>query len=208
MRPAGLNRMGLAGRKAGPVRLGWGQPSATSGAQWGLARTPMNAQSAAMPDMPAKVASAKSSSAESVLAEPSADASNAAREGAAKARTRPKGAKPKPTAKSGGKKRSAAGMEPAAEASVAGPSPKPKPKPGRSAKRKPPRQTFLVAATFVAGDGPPRLRVYAAVVRGAAEALAAVRAELGPEVPVELTGKLSNRMAKALGLKPDEVRPV
>ena len=89
-----------------------------------------------------------------------------------------------------------------------------KPPSKRSAKasvkksRRPARKTFLVAATRTDVDGATALQVYTAVTRSPAEALAAVRAELGPDVAVELTGKLSNRMAKSLGLKPDEVRAI
>lgn len=137
-----------------------------------------------MPDKPAR----------SAPAETSADApppgEGTATTGPAKTGLHGKGGTAKPADKNGGKAK------------------KPPRKPGRSAKRTPPRQTFLVAATLAAGDGPPRLRVYAAVVRGPAEALAAVRAVLGPDASVELTGKLSNRTAKALGLEPGEVRLV
>ena len=74
--------------------------------------------------------------------------------------------------------------------------------------RLPSRKTFLVAATRLSDDGTTVLQVYAAVTRSPAEALAAARAELGPEVAVELTGKLSNRMAKGLGLEPGALRPI
>lgn len=153
-----------------------------------------------MPDKPAKPPDAV----ENDAARAAANAETAGFAEAVKAKPRRKGAKQRPASKRGGKKpaaKPAKSVKPAEGAAS--------PKPRRSTKqRKPPRQTFLVAATIAAGDGPPRLRVYAVVVRGPAEALDAVRAEIGPDIPLELTGKLSNRMSKALGLKADEVRPV
>ena len=91
--------------------------------------------------------------------------------------------------------------------------PPPKAKPGkktgkRTGARRPPPQTFLVAATVPEGDGSTGLGVYAAVTRTPAEALNAVRDLIGADAPVGLTGKLSGRMAKALGLKPGEVRRI
>ncbi len=76
------------------------------------------------------------------------------------------------------------------------------------AKRPPPRKTFLIAATWPDGDGRTNLHVYAAVTRSPAEAIAAVRAAIGPDAALELTGKLSNGMARTLGLKPDEIRQI
>ncbi len=74
--------------------------------------------------------------------------------------------------------------------------------------RQPARKTYLVAATMPDGAATPHLRVFAAVKRSPAEALAAVKEALGAEISVELTGKLSNRMAKTLGLKLDEIRQI
>lgn len=87
-----------------------------------------------------------------------------------------------------------------ADARAADASPKPA--------RRPARRTFLVAATMQGEGGDPDLRVFAAVKRTPEEAIAAVRGELGPAAAVELTGKLSNRMAKTLGLKLDEIRQI
>ncbi len=74
--------------------------------------------------------------------------------------------------------------------------------------RRPAQKTFLVAATMPHDAATPHLRVFAAVKRSPAEALAAVKESLGAEISVELTGKLSNRMAKTLGLKLDEIRQI
>lgn len=88
---------------------------------------------------------------------------------------------------------------------------------GKSAQGKPaqgkkvrlaPRKAFLIAATLARDGDAPNLRVYAAVVRSAEAALAAVRGEVGDEAAVELTGSLSTRMAKTLGLRPDEIRQI
>ncbi|UMY17016.1 hypothetical protein MMB17_20580 [Methylobacterium organophilum] len=68
------------------------------------------------------------------------------------------------------------------------------------------RKTFLVAVRLPQADAPALLRVYAAVKRSAADALMAVQDELGAEAAVELTGSLSTRMARTLGLKAEEVR--
>lgn len=89
---------------------------------------------------------------------------------------------------------------PATGASAAGAVPTPR--------RRPARKTFLVAATIQKGDAPTELCVYASVARTPAEALSAVRETLGSDVAVELTGKLSGSMAKALRLKPGEVRRI
>ena len=71
-----------------------------------------------------------------------------------------------------------------------------------------PRKAFLVAATLHDGEAVTGLRVYAAVVRSAEAALAAVRTEIGEAATVELTGSLSTRMAKTLGLTADEIRQI
>lgn len=75
-------------------------------------------------------------------------------------------------------------------------------------RRRPARKTFLVAATIQKRGARTELHVYASVARTPAEALSAVRETLESDVTVELTGKLSGSMAKALGLKPGEVRQI
>ncbi|MDP4023597.1 hypothetical protein Q8W71_13240 [Methylobacterium sp. NEAU 140] len=69
--------------------------------------------------------------------------------------------------------------------------------------------TYLVALTTEHGDdgalGPV---VYAVMKRKPEEALAAVRALAELPADVRIVGSLSTRTAKALKLKPDEVRPV
>ena len=96
---------------------------------------------------------------------------------------------------------------PSLAADHSGPGPAPKRSPPKS-KRLPPRKTFLIAATFPEGVEQAGLHVYAVVKRGPAEALSAVRDHLGDLVKVEMTGKLSGRMSKILGLKPDEIRQI
>lgn len=79
---------------------------------------------------------------------------------------------------------------------------------GKRDGRRPPAKTFLVAATVPDGGEPVKLQVYAAVARGPGEALAAVKAKLGAGATIGLTGKLSGRMARSLGLKTGEVRRI
>lgn len=115
-------------------------------------------------------------------------------------------AKPKDRAK-GGTRRTAPETAPprgkAAKGAAGGPA-----KEGPSQKAAPlaRRKTFLVAVRLPQADAPALLRVYAAVKRSAADALMAVQDELGAEAAVELTGSLSTRMARTLGLKAEEVR--
>jgi hypothetical protein len=69
--------------------------------------------------------------------------------------------------------------------------------------------TFLVALKTRSGAGAPGPVVYAAMKRDAAEALAAVQALAdGAAVDVAIVGSLSTRLAKAIRLKPDELRVV
>lgn len=69
--------------------------------------------------------------------------------------------------------------------------------------------TFLVAQTREHGDGRARAPVvYAVMTRSAGDALAAVRARAGTPCDLAIVGSLSTRTAKALKLKPEEVRPV
>ena len=68
--------------------------------------------------------------------------------------------------------------------------------------------TFLVAVTVAPGGGAPGAIVYAAMKRDAAEALAAVRALIEAPGDVAIVGSLSTRTAKAIKLKPDDVRQV
>ena len=82
---------------------------------------------------------------------------------------------------------------------------------GKTTGKKPrllPRKAFLVAATLHDGEAVTGLRVYAAVVRSPEAALAAVRTEIGEAATVELTGSLSTRMARTLGLTADEIRQI
>lgn len=85
---------------------------------------------------------------------------------------------------------------------------KPKPPRKKAAKRLPPRKTFLVAVTLPEGSEEAGLHVYAVLMRGPAEALLAVRNQFGEGVQIELTGKLSGRISKTLGLRPDEIRRI
>lgn len=63
--------------------------------------------------------------------------------------------------------------------------------------------TYLVAPTSGRASS---ATVYAVRTSSAAEALAAVQSDLGPgETPV-IVGSLSNRMAKAIGLKAGDIR--
>lgn len=71
------------------------------------------------------------------------------------------------------------------------------------------RTTFLVAVTTERGDDGARgPQVYAVMKRSAADALAAVRALAEAQAEVAVVGSLSTSTAKAIRLKPDEVRPV
>lgn len=68
--------------------------------------------------------------------------------------------------------------------------------------------TFLVALT-TGHDGRARSPVvYAVMTRSAKDALAAVRALAQTPADIAIVGSLSTRTAKALKLKPDEVRSV
>lgn len=100
-----------------------------------------------------------------------------------------------------------ASTEPASIPHAAGVAAKPK-RPARKAKRLAPRKTFLVAVTIPEGFEEPGLHVYAVLVREPAEALSTVRDQLGEGIHVELTGKLSGRISKTLGLRPDEIRRI
>ncbi|MCJ2012844.1 hypothetical protein [Methylobacterium sp. J-076] len=65
--------------------------------------------------------------------------------------------------------------------------------------------TYLVALTAARSSATP---VYAARMPGAAEALAAVMARAGETGQPVIVGSLSTRTAKAMNLKPGEVRQV
>lgn len=69
--------------------------------------------------------------------------------------------------------------------------------------------TFLVAQTREHGDGRTGAPVvYAVMTRSAGDALAAVRARAETACDLAIVGSLSTRTAKALKLKPQEVRAV
>lgn len=69
--------------------------------------------------------------------------------------------------------------------------------------------TFLVALTTEHGDDGARgATVYAVMTRDAAAALAAVRALAETPADIAIVGSLSTRTAKAIKLKPEEVRAV
>ena len=79
--------------------------------------------------------------------------------------------------------------------------------PGNSARSR--YTTFLVAVTVApGGDGTPASVVYAVMTRNADDALAAVRALPGTPAGATIVGSLSTRTAKAIKLKPQEVRSV
>ncbi len=65
--------------------------------------------------------------------------------------------------------------------------------------------TYLVASSFRSEAG---TLVYAVRMPSAAEALAAVAQKLDAKATPVIVGSLSTRTAKAMGLKPGELRPV
>lgn len=68
--------------------------------------------------------------------------------------------------------------------------------------------TFLVAPTAPADHRTRAPVVYAVMTRSAEDALAAVRALAETPADLAIVGSLSTRTAKALKLKPGEVRAV
>jgi hypothetical protein len=65
--------------------------------------------------------------------------------------------------------------------------------------------TFMIAASDK-DDEMSQPVIYAVVKRGVQEAMEEVRALAGPNAKIELAGSLSSGTARALKLKPNEVR--